>query len=281
MREIEGAFVGRSGPFRYYDEQRVRVYVIDRKNPVAIAYPSGTIFVSTGLVAPSIPHELRSEAQILGLLANRVEHLASGYALDQWVSSISYGLEYRRLVSPDEAASDLERPYVPGRSYFQSKAMTALVEYLSDGAAVAALDRLNEDPLDYLAVLKDLLAEPLLRTVVRLPPGNWLQSRVDCLRIRLANDQKIEPPRFATGEMVREHPGVGSYMSPEERHLACAFAKEILPTRERESMVHWLNKPDGYPFTKVVSTLPRSSRRSLFNWIWPRTVPARTRSDIP
>ena len=198
--KIGGEFFDRHPAFEYFSESKVLIVVLPRDAPLALVYPNGRLYVTTGLIDPTLPYATKNEAQLVGVLAHEFIHLRDGHVIKQWAAIESRRREvFKKAISDlTKALPILEFEYEPGATYAQAKYFNQLIEYNADRRALGIMEELGHDPKQYLAFLEDLQAYRDKHKNEAREPYGWIDGRVACMK-QLFSPTEAKFLRFQSG----------------------------------------------------------------------------------
>jgi predicted Zn-dependent protease len=167
---------------------RIQVFVLEDPRVNAFAYPDGSIYVHTGLLAC-----LENEAQLAAVLAHEVAHCTEQHALKVFKRKAGQTVTVSAINEDPDATGSLRRRNPLQDAERPSSAFSGYCRRLELEADRVGLDLLvnaHYDPKESLAAFRRLAAgmlpegaeEPVLRAARRL-----LAERLTALRKRLAD----------------------------------------------------------------------------------------------
>lgn len=264
---IGGGFFDKYEKFEYFHEKNVRLTVLVRDAPLALAYPNGRVYVTAGLIDPSLSFGARNRAQVVGVMAHELVHLWDGHVLHQWVT-----VESRKRELFKKAAAGLTSilpivsyTYEPGATYEHAAEFNQMIEFNADRIAVKILEDLGYRPTEYLDLLRRLKRYKDERNTSAREPFGWIDGRITCLDI-------FFHPRKVAMKIVLTKPEQDQAtrhvdLEGEHQYGLCLLAQIYLSPHGRDTISNWLESPDGQDFDEVIQGLPKPDLERIAQYV--------------
>ncbi|HEX2853727.1 MAG TPA: M48 family metalloprotease [Opitutaceae bacterium] len=239
-----GMFGDRAGSFEYFNQANIRLHIIVDDAPVAVVFPNGHLYITTGIVDSSLPYAAKSKEQLAAVLCHEFVHFREGHVFLQWLT-----IAAQSRAGPRKALSAITKvlpivsyEYSPSAERKLHKDYDKVIEFIADADAVAMLDQLGYPRValfDYLQTLERYRKNVRGREVKESSLG-WLDVRVKSLR------RLFQPTEAAvTFDDPETHARRTIKLTADNQYNLSSVAQAHMSPEDRVLIEGWLDHPEG------------------------------------